>query len=41
MFSVAITVGLPADAQVPHLRADFFDCCDDLKRDATFESARG
>jgi len=40
MFSVGITVGLPADAHIPTLRADFLDYCDDLNLDATFEPAR-
>ena len=41
MFSVAMTVGVPADAHIPTLRGDFFDYCDSLNLDATFEPARG
>lgn len=40
MFSVNMTVGIPADAHIPTLRGDFFDYCDSLNLDATFEPAR-
>jgi glycine cleavage system regulatory protein len=40
MFAVATTVGLPAGARIPTLRAGFPDYCDDLKFDAAFEPAR-
>ncbi len=41
MFSVRMTVGLPADAHISTLRSDFLSYCDDLNLDATFEPARG
>lgn len=40
MFSVHITVGVPAEAHIPSLRGDFLDYCDELNLDATFEPAR-
>ncbi len=40
MFSVNLTVGIPADSHIPSLRADFLDYCDDLNLDASFEPAR-
>lgn len=40
MFSVTMTVGIRADAHIPTLRGDFFDYCDGLNLDATFEPAR-
>lgn len=40
MFSVNMTVGIPADEHIPTLRGDFFDYCDSLNLDATFEPAR-
>jgi len=40
MFSVHLTVGIPAETHIPTLRADFLDHCDDLNLDATFEPAR-
>lgn len=41
MFSVSMTVGIPAAVHIPTLRGDFLDYCDDLNLDATFEPARG
>jgi glycine cleavage system transcriptional repressor len=41
MFSVVMTVGVPADTHIPALRGDFLDYCDDLNLDATFEPVRG
>ena len=41
MFSVTMTVGIPADAHIPTLRGNFLDYCDDLNLDASFEPARG
>ena len=41
MFALHMTVGIPAEARIPHLRADFLDYCDDLNLDATFEPVRG
>lgn len=41
MFSVTMTVGIPATTHIPDLRGDFFDYCDSLNLDATFEPARG
>ncbi|MEJ5210972.1 MAG: glycine cleavage system protein R [Burkholderiales bacterium] len=40
MFSVHMEVGVPASTHIPTLRADFFDYCDDLNLDATFEPSR-
>lgn len=40
MFSVRITVGVPASTHIPTVRGDFFDYCDDLNLDATFEPVR-
>lgn len=41
MFSVHMTIGIPAGAHLAALRGDFFDYCDDLNLDATFEPSRG
>lgn len=41
MFSVHITVGIPASTHIANLRSDFLDHCDDLNLDATIEPARG
>jgi glycine cleavage system transcriptional repressor len=41
MFSVNLTVGIPATTHIPTLRGDFLDYCDDLNLDATFEPVRG
>lgn len=40
MFSVNMTVGVPADTHIPTLRGDFLDYCDNLNLDAIFEPAR-
>ncbi len=40
MFSVNITVGVPAGLHLPTLRGDFFDYCDNLNLDAVMEPAR-
>lgn len=40
MFAVHMDVGVPADTHIATLRADFFDYCDDLNLDATFEPSR-
>jgi glycine cleavage system transcriptional repressor len=40
MFSVILTVGVPASAHIPTLRGDFLDYCDDLNLDAVFEPVR-
>jgi glycine cleavage system transcriptional repressor len=40
MFSVRMTVGVPAATHIPTLRSDFLDHCDALNLDATFEPAR-
>ena len=40
MFSVTLTVGIPADVHIPTLRGSFLDYCDDLNLDASFEPAR-
>ncbi len=41
MFSVNMTVGIPARTHIPTLRGDFLDYCDDLNLDAIFEPVRG
>ena len=41
MFSVSLTVGIPAGTHIPRLRDDFLDYCDDLNLDATFEPLQG
>ena len=41
MFSVNLTIGVPADLHLPTLRGDFFDYCDNLNLDAVMEPARG
>ena len=41
MFSVRMTVGIPASTHIATLRSDFLDHCDDLNLDATIEPARG
>lgn len=40
MFSVHITVGIPASLHLPTLRGDFFEYCDNLNLDAVMEPAR-
>lgn len=40
MFSVNITVGIPANLHLPTLRGDFFEYCDNLNLDAVLEPAR-
>ena len=40
MFSVNMTVGIPADARISKVRDDFLDYCDELNLDATFEPLR-
>jgi glycine cleavage system transcriptional repressor len=40
MFSVTMTVGIPAEVHIPSLRSDFLDYCDDLNLDAVIEPAR-
>lgn len=41
MFSVSMTVGIPADTHIPTLRSEFLDYCDSLNLDAIFEPVRG
>ncbi|GAB4127029.1 MAG: glycine cleavage system protein R [Sideroxydans sp.] len=41
MCSVLMTVGVPAEVHIATLRGDFFDYCDDINLDATFEPVRG
>ncbi|MBI5659321.1 MAG: glycine cleavage system protein R [Nitrosomonadales bacterium] len=41
MFSVIMAVGIHANIHIPTLRGDFFDYCDDLNLDASFEPVRG
>ena len=41
MFSVSMTVGIPASVHIPTFRGNFLDYCDDLNLDATFEPVRG
>lgn len=40
MFSVHMTVGVPARMHIATLRDDFLDCCDELNLDATLEPSR-
>ncbi len=40
MFSVNITVGVPASVRIPELRGDFLDYCDDLNLDGIIEPER-
>ncbi|NCS65231.1 MAG: glycine cleavage system protein R [Hydrogenophilales bacterium CG03_land_8_20_14_0_80_62_28] len=40
MFSVNMTVGIPAETHIPTLRGDFLDYCDGLNLDAIFEPSR-
>ena len=40
MFSVTMRVGIPAGTHISNLRGDFFDYCDELNLDATFEPPR-
>ncbi|HEX8979421.1 MAG TPA: glycine cleavage system protein R [Parasulfuritortus sp.] len=40
MFSVNMTVGIPADTHISTLRGDFLDHCDNLNLDAIFEPSR-
>ena len=40
MFSVQMEVGVPAKTHIPTLRGEFFDYCDALNLDATFEPSR-
>lgn len=41
MFSIVMTVGIPASTHISTLRGDFLDYCDDLNLDAIFEPVRG
>lgn len=40
MFSVHMTVGIPASTHLAELRGDFLDYCDELNLDATLEPVR-
>ncbi len=40
MFSVTMRVGVPASTHISGLRGDFFEYCDELNLDATFEPPR-
>lgn len=40
MFSVTMTLGIPADIHIPALREDFLDYCDRLNLDVSFEPVR-
>jgi glycine cleavage system transcriptional repressor len=40
MFSVTMRVGIPGGTHISNLRGDFFDYCDELNLDATFEPPR-
>ncbi len=40
MFSVTMTVDVPAGTHIPQLRGDFLDYCDELNLDATIEPMR-
>ncbi len=41
MFSVHITVGIPADVHIAALREQFMDLCDELNLDAVIEPIKG
>lgn len=41
MFSVGMTVNIPAASAIAALRDEFLDFCDSLNLDATFEAERG
>lgn len=41
MFSVRMTVGIPADVSIGSLREDFMDFCDGLNLDAVLEPVKG
>ncbi|MEJ2609882.1 MAG: glycine cleavage system protein R [Candidatus Thiodiazotropha sp.] len=41
MFSVHLSVGIPADTQIALLREDFMDYCDALNLDAVIEPIKG
>lgn len=41
MFSVTMTVSIPAGTHIATLRGNFLDYCDDLNLDAIFEPVRG
>ncbi|HSO78991.1 MAG: glycine cleavage system protein R [Chromatiaceae bacterium] len=41
MFSVRMTVGVPADIHIAGLREEFMDYCDDLNLDAVLEPLKG
>ena len=41
MFSVHITVGIPADTHIATLREEFMDYCDSLNLDAVLEPLKG
>jgi len=41
LLSVVMTVAIPARTHIATLRGDFFDYCDSLNLDATFEPVRG
>jgi glycine cleavage system transcriptional repressor len=41
MFSVSMTVGIPADISIASLRDEFFDRCDQLNLDAIMEPIKG
>ncbi len=40
MFSLNMTISVPAELQIGRLRADFLDFCDDRNLDATLEPSR-
>lgn len=41
MFSVQITIDVPANTHIAHLRDDFMDFCDELNLDAIMEPVKG
>jgi glycine cleavage system transcriptional repressor len=41
MFSVNMSVGIPADVHIARLRQEFLDFCDDMNLDAVIEPIRG
>ncbi len=41
MFSVNLTIGIPADTHIASLREEFMDFCDELNLDAVMEPIKG
>jgi glycine cleavage system transcriptional repressor len=41
MFSINLTIGIPADTHIASLREEFMDFCDELNLDAVMEPIKG